>query len=276
MRCFADAFVPGDKLPLFRAKVIACLESQLPVILAIHTPVGGHAVCLTGFSELSSVGAVPVDGKRTIPMRGALAGVVYAHDDNLGCHAHYELFEQTTGGPVARIHGRAKTYQMIRRGRSNKPPVTWWTPDECLVLQALVPKPEELRLSVDSLFSTLALFRLLFEKPFGGMALNYQVKFMAGIDFKSGLFGRGFKPTDLRTFCGSVSLPRHVATISTLTANVPLFDVVLDASEVERVHKWPSVLCFAAPGIPVSTPAGRDLMDIAHDYFNDVPVLLTP
>jgi len=40
------------------------------------------------------------------------------------------------------------------------------------------------------------------------------VKFTAGIDFKSGLFGKGFSQADLRHFCASVSLPRHVAIIS--------------------------------------------------------------
>ena len=165
---------------------------------------------------------------------------------------------------------------MLRRGRTNKPPVTWWQPDECLVLQALVPKPEELRLSVDSLFATLARLRLVFETPFGGMALNYQVKFTAGIDFKSGLFGKGFSQADLRHFCASVSLPRHVAIISMLTGDAPLFDVVLDASEVERVHRWPPVLCFAALGIPKPTQAAIALQDISQQHFNNAPVLLMP
>ena len=55
----ADRFVPAENRTLFRAKLVSCLQSHLPVVLLMHRKVMtgagevpvGHAVTLTGFSE---------------------------------------------------------------------------------------------------------------------------------------------------------------------------------------------------------------------------------
>lgn len=99
----ADHFAPMGNRPLFRAKLIGCLESALPVILLLHRripaaegrTVAGHAVTVTGYRGPLSVVDVPslAPGLPQIPMMAASAHVLYVHDDNLGSHAHYEIFD---------------------------------------------------------------------------------------------------------------------------------------------------------------------------------------
>ena len=101
----ADTFAPEENRPWFRAKMVACIESQLPIVLLlsreVETGAGtrtiGHAVTVTGFSEPDTPIEVPAPIKEVepIPLKGASVEVVYVHDDNLGSHAHYELSDSS-------------------------------------------------------------------------------------------------------------------------------------------------------------------------------------
>ena len=124
----ADRFAPEENRPLFRAMLVACLDSQLPVILLItrKEPTGagevpiGHAVCVTGYSEPPTVASVPATraDRPPIAMKGGAVVTLYVHDDNLGSHAHYELFDNPDDTDL--LEGYPKL--MLRRGRSTAPP----------------------------------------------------------------------------------------------------------------------------------------------------------
>lgn len=126
----ADHFVPAENRLLFRAKLAAALESRLPVILLLSkdetTGAGivrvGHAVAVTGFAVEPDADAidVPAASSPSLPMIAASVRTLYVHDDNLGSHAHYELFDwddmrSASGDPALGL----------LRGRSDRPPAAW-------------------------------------------------------------------------------------------------------------------------------------------------------
>jgi hypothetical protein len=101
----ADHFSPAENRLLFRAKLAVALESRLPVVLLIskREPTGagmtrvGHAVAVTGYAIEGDAQPVLVAASRAgvprLPMLVASLRTIYVHDDNLGSHAHYELFD---------------------------------------------------------------------------------------------------------------------------------------------------------------------------------------
>ena len=110
----------------------------------------GHAITLTGYRQPGRVTNVPLTFEQVapLPMKSGAIEVVYAHDDNLGSHAHYELFDSTERNPDGHELLR------LRRGGEGRSDHPWWTPDEWTVTAALVPKPDKLRLPVTAPFLT--------------------------------------------------------------------------------------------------------------------------
>jgi hypothetical protein len=285
----ADRFAPMENRPLFRALVVSCLESQLPVILLImrkqRTGAGeipvGHAVCVTGFSEPPATTDVPATqvGRAPIRMKGGAVEILYVHDDNLGSHAHYEIFDNAD--PTDLLNGFEKL--MLRRGRSGAGsappdpsvavdpaapapippgPDNWWPPDEWAIFGALVPKPDKLRLPVKQLFYDVVELRLLVERMFVGFPFHYSPRFATGIEYKRSLFDATVDREDLPAFM-QVPLPRYIGVISTYLANTLIFDIVLDVSEVERDPTRPPVIAIVAPGIAKNSPAWKVLSAVA-------------
>jgi hypothetical protein len=128
----ADHFSPAENRLLFRAKLAVALESRLPVVLLIskREPTGagmtrvGHAVAVTGYAIEGDAQPVLVAASRAgvprLPMLAASLRTIYVHDDNLGSHAHYELFDWddevgATGDPALGL----------LRGRSDREPPSW-------------------------------------------------------------------------------------------------------------------------------------------------------
>jgi hypothetical protein len=274
----ADYFEPGDNLPLFRAKMVACIDSHLPVILLMTrkqaTGTGsitiGHAVTVTGYYESPDVIDIPSPEAALPPMkmRSGSIKTVYVHDDNLGSHAHYELFDS------ADKDADGNTRQLLKRGRSDKPCPAWWSIDEWTVAGALVPKPEKVRLPVESLFSILAWLRSLYEDIVPGVALHFSARFEKGIDYKRNLLECGVRTDELRKFDEELTLPRHVGVISVHFRDVLVIDTLLDATEVERDRQKPPVLGFVAPGIPSMSVSAIHLRTVAKWF--DVPSITAP
>jgi hypothetical protein len=274
----ADRFVPAENRTLFRAKVVSCLESHLPVVLLMYRKVTtgagevpvGHAVTFTGFSEPPSVVDVPSNRQDLppLPMKSGSLDVVYVHDDNLGSHAHYELFdsdELTVDGYKA---------LKLRRGRSDRE-VPWWQKDEWTVSSALVPKPEKLRLPVTSLFSNIYAMRALLNICFPGIATFFGARFSLGVEYRRGLIQGGrLDPSRMRSFQQALRLPRHVGVLSTYHADQHLADIVIDVSEVQRNAFLPTVLAIVAPGLPASSPAAVYLQQLAASA--SIPILTGP
>jgi hypothetical protein len=114
-----------------------------------------------GFSKRRQGIDVQVAPNRILPFRRGRVRTLYVHDDNLGSHAHYDLYD----GADTIVHERSAAL-MLHRGRLPGSELTklndlddgehvgehdaalqeWWTPDDWVVDTALVPKPEKLRI----------------------------------------------------------------------------------------------------------------------------------
>ncbi|MGB8699930.1 MAG: hypothetical protein WCD18_10985, partial [Thermosynechococcaceae cyanobacterium] len=265
----ADLFVPAENRSQFRAKVVACLESQLPVILLLSqkqlTGAGevtvGHAVAVNGFRQSKNIVEVPTSVPEISPVRmqsGSLE-VVYVHDDNLGPYAHYELFD------VDDQDSEGHKLLRLRRGRTDKESPEWWSIDEWTVYAALVPKNEKMRLPIEELFSNLLEIRRLTEFIFQGLELHYGVRFSSGVEYKRSLFGLSFDPKALRQFLSELTLPRYIGVVQVNSEDKHLCDAILDISEVNR--GFPSILGFVAPGVPENSVAWQRLFQVAQ-YLN--------
>lgn len=249
----ADGFAPAENRALFRANLVSALQSQLPVVLLasrrVKTGAGesvtGHAVTVTGFSEPPKITAIPTPAENVtaVPMRAGSLDVIYVHDDNLGSHAHYELLDSED------LNADGHKKLILRRGRSNKDPVKWWEVDEWSVEYALVPKPEKLRRSVQSLFESAVMLRPPFQEVFVGLDLHFSVRFASGVAYRRELWGVGIDEEQHLGFQASLTLPRHIGVVSMMCGEDHLCDVLLDVSEVDRHHH--GVIAVVAPGVPL-------------------------
>jgi hypothetical protein len=263
----ADLLTPNGDLKLFRAKLVACLLSHLPVVLLLESSGGqtGHAITVTGFSEPRALVDVTVAPRvPSFKMKAGSADVVYVHDDNLGSHAHYELFDSAASADEL----------MIRRGRSNRPPVPWWNVDELSIVAALVPKPQKLRLPIDDLFLSILLLRRMIEQELPGLELHYSARFSTGVDYRDELLRANFNIADRREFHERLTLPRFVGVISVLHEDVLLVDFALDVSEIAQEVLRPPVLALACPGVPLLSAAHANLKRVARHF--DCPIITGP
>jgi hypothetical protein len=264
----ADLMIPEDNRPLFRAKLVACLDSQLPVILLLSqkqkthtgTTMAGHAVTVTGYSEPPSVLEIPprTAGMKSIGMKGASVQTLYVHDDNLGSHAHYELFDSAEKDCIG------NPQQALRRGRSSGMPSKYWRPDEWMIDGALIPKPDKMRLPIERLFSLLTWLRGIFEQVLPGMEIHYQVFLSSGIGYRRELFEKDLDPGKRRTFHETLSLPRHIGVIRAYKEENPIFDTLIDATEISSEPHVPPVLAFVADGLPKNSVGATNLSALAR------------
>lgn len=270
----ADAFSPDPSPLLFRMKLVTYLQSQLPVVLLVKrkrmTSAGeaeeGHAVTVTGYSEPTSIVTVPApvdtDYKLApIHSRFGAAEIIYVHDDNLGSHAHYELWNDV------RDDEPTKHRVMLKRGRSTNPKPDWWKVDDWVVELALVPKPPKLRVDAESLFLNLLFLRPLIERDMlPGLPLHYEMRFTSGVEFKREMLDTDLDKVALRDFAEGVVLPRHVGIVSVLVGTISLFEFVIDVSEYDRHEKLPPVLGVVAPGIPNPSRALARIQRVAAKF----------
>jgi hypothetical protein len=274
----ADLFAPSTNRAAFRAKVVSCLDSHLPVILLIfqkrETGAGpdagfvqpGHAVAVTGYSEPPSVVEVApsVKGRPSARMKSASVSLIYVHDDNVGWHAHYELLDSDERNDAG------QKLLTLRRGRTDQPPHDDWT-----VYGALVPKPAKLRMSVEDVFAAIWGVRPLAERIFPGLTLHYAARFDSGVAYKRALFERRLEFSQMRDFQRLTSFPRHIGVVSVFDDVELLCEVVLDVSEVHRRPLSPPILAFVAPGVAYGSRAWVEgLVPIAAHF--KVPHITAP
>jgi hypothetical protein len=297
----ADYFVPGANRAEFRAKVVTCLASQLPVILLIERFVPletdpdaglerhGHAVTLTGYSDPPAIVDVPAPMKAWPPIRtrDASVRVVYVHDDNLGSHAHYELIDSEERNS----DGHRKL--ILRRGRTEvappqppdgssgeaRPPEPWWPVEDWTVFAALIPKPVKLRMSVEDCFSETRFVRHFAGAMFPGASLHFSAKFASAVEYKRSLLENGaLHAPHMARFQMGTSWPRFIGVVSTFNdAGEHLCDVILDVSEVKAhpVQVRPHVLGIVAPGAPIGSPESARFELAAHHELK-CPLILGP
>jgi len=256
----ADRFDPDDNRLLFRAKLIACLDSQLPVVLGLCQKVVtasgvriyGHAITVTGYAEPDCVGEIPMGNGVSMRSPAGSLDTLYVHDDNLGFHAHYELVDSDElnidGNPILQI----------LRGRASGGSREWWEPDLWDIEWALIPKPDKMRLPLEDLFSNASMIQPLIENVFfQGARVYYRVRFDSGVSYQKRLIAMKLEASLLRGFFFSVSLPRHLAVISVYLDDddTHLLDIVMDATSVSRDSAVLNVATFVAPGVPFTSHA---------------------
>jgi len=266
----ADFFTPADNRAWFRALLVASLESHLPVVLLLRkkqtTGAGevdvGHAITLTGFSEPQKIVDVPcsLDTVPPLRMRSGSLDIVYAHDDNLGPHAHYELLDDDKGDE----DGHKQL--VLQRGDSRGPRPATWPVDRWQVVAALVPKPEKLRLSISSLLENIAYFRPWLELAFEPLSLHYKGYFGTGVQVKKTLLKEHVDVNERNAILFGLSLPRHVGIMSVSYDQIHLCEVVIDVTEVNRNPGEPSLLAVLATGVPRLSQAGIRLRAIAGRF----------
>jgi hypothetical protein len=251
----AELYRPENDPVRFRAKVVACLRSRLPVVLTIEQRGEEHAVTLTGFREPEEIVDVAAASGRseTFRTRSGSVSTFYVHDDNLGPHAHYELFDvvgETKKGNVTTLRLRRAKSDEQDDAEDTSPsaadaappasqasrelddtianadeddPISWeeWLIDdpewdlEWDVASALVPKPLKLRFDVDTLFENLIwLAENIETQLFEGRKVHYETRFDSGVDYRKSIVGRKLDRARLREFMEMLSLPRHIGVIS--------------------------------------------------------------
>lgn len=265
----ADVFAPSTNRAVFRAKLVSCLDSHLPVILLISREVDagtnsgrirqGHAVTVTGYSEPQHIIelAAPLSKAPPIRMKTASVEVLYVHDDNIGSHAHYELLDSTTRNDLDQPE------LVLRRGRTGQVPVDWWDVDDWIVEAALVPKPSKLRMSVDDVVRQVWLLRQLTEQIFPGIQLYYSTRFCTGTSYKRELLeAKNLDPMRMRDFQSVTTFPRHIGVVGVHDSVGLLCEFVLDVSEIERRP----LLALVGQGVPLHSPAWVNLQQVASVY----------
>lgn len=263
----AEQFSPSVDRALFRAKVVACLDSQLPVVLVIEktrkTETGNvrvsHAVTITGYKQGAEAVIVGVrtELEASIPLATAGTSVYYVHDDNLGSHAHYEFVDSDCEDD------QGCKMLLLQRGDLGRKRASYWDVDEWEIVLALVPKPEKMRLSIEALFLDIAELSLLFAAVFDGLAVSYSVRFESGVNYKRSLFTGRTTANSLRDFQQQASLPRHVGVIAVRRGEFVLCECVLDVSEVPREALRPNVVALVAANVPANSIAGESLIAVA-------------
>lgn len=176
-------------------------------------------------------------------MCSASINTLYVHDDNLGFHAHYELSDSpeidSNGQPVLKL----------QRGRTSNNPC-WWKPDFWDVESALVPKPDKMRLPVESLISNAAEAGSLVQAMFPTGTFRHEVRFLSGVEYVTHLLGLRLDRSDLRTFLRTVSLPRHLALLAAYDgADRPIVEVAMDATTIAQDPQSLPLLAIVGPGI---------------------------
>jgi hypothetical protein len=163
---------------------------------------------------------------------------------------------------------------MLRRGKASRPVVPWWQVDEWSVEFALVPKPDKLRLPIQSLFLSIVFLRPLLQLVFPGVDVHYEARFGSGVSYRRELFDLGIDPKSLREFQFTIDLPRHIGVIGVFLESTRLCDLVLDVTEIERNPVSPSLVAIAAPGVPTNSAAWVQLGKVAG--FLKVPFIAGP
>jgi hypothetical protein len=260
----ADRFTPEDGTNLFRAKLIACLDSRLPIVLLISDAADrrdAHAVTVTGYST-ATPSSVSV-GQSKLNVQNASVSVLYVHDDNLGSHAHYELIDGTD------------TEICIRRGYSSPPPEhEWWPADTWKISEALIPKPLKIRLPIENLLlDALELAPMISSEILAGKATPaFSVFFDTGVEYRRRLIDGSWVPADLRAFQDTLSLPRHIGVVGVHVNEEPLLDVLLSGSEMPSDSVKADVLALVGWEVPQRSVVGQNLAIVAEGL--DVPCLL--
>lgn len=220
-----EVFRVSRRLPVV-SLIYAYLKAGLPAILAVEVEKRGlHAVTVVGFSlnrrrvresEISGPYAVP-------PLAGLRIDRLYAHDDQIGPFSRLTIYPGCEHGPV-----RFKS--------------TWLTPQRDLAwldpVYVIIPVYHKIRIKFHEVLRYPNGLTLLFASegwlhPNGPLRLRWDISLTTVNDFKS----------DVRKFVSSTSLlrgllvqshPRFIWRVRGFHRDIPLFEVLADATDIAR------------------------------------------
>jgi hypothetical protein len=271
---------PDDKFAVFRAKLAACLDSRLPVILLLTNQMGreterrdAHAVTVAGFAQAAPCKVRGSRAHNPLAMNNGTIKTLYVHDDNLGPYAHFEL---------ATVDVESESRLVLHRGSPERQNMTWWPQDDWKIDAALVPKPEKLRMPLESLFgSTFELERIFreayvqFRHGFSGV-MTMSCRFALGTEYRRQLFDYALDRRGHRTFQTTLGLPRHVGVVSgwaeTGGEYTRVWDAIVDATEAPRsLHA--NVLGVVAPGVTYNSAERVHIEEMCKNQFKACPAI---
>jgi len=223
-------------------------------------------------------------------MRAAAVTTLYVHDDNVGSHVHYELYDALEG-----VEPRVA----LLRGRSGGPSPSFIPNDEWVVDCALVPKPPKLRMpqrrSTAPTSDSLSVDRCRMRPWVGASCALTQptdsdstrwcvrttstfsacaVRTTTGVDYRRDILAVGLDPLQMREFQDALVLPRHVSVLSAWEDDLLICDLLTDVTTIDRMADKGSLLGIVAPGVANRSPAWEHLQKFADTLA--IPVITGP
>lgn len=242
---------PRENLAYFKLRVQIYLRSGIPVILAVKTGDGGHAVTLVGYksevprksfatlleSEPGPAGQDPLETVRKLRLLNLDLDHVYLHDDRLGPYALARLAEEeeTAKDPEGPQDSEPCPDEPEPRLRLK---LKW--PDggceDVEVSLAIVPLYPKLRSAAGELFETaLDLFPLIRECFAGpGDELAVDIFFERSGRYLSDLYRLSVSPDRLPGFLRKIALSRYVGVIRWHLNGEAILDTVWDTTDQLR------------------------------------------
>lgn len=238
---------PRENFSFFKLRLQIYLRSGIPVILAVMTENGGHAVTLVGYkSEVPR--KLYLRSKREDSLLGAQANPseedpleeadrllllnldfdhVYLHDDRLGPYAVARLAEETAVDPDG---PRLMLKLELPDGSC----------EDLEVSLAIVPLYPKLRSAAGELFETafdlLPLIREYFAEPADELAVD--IFFERSGRYLSDLYRLSASPDRLPGFLRKIALSRYVGVIRWYLNGEPILDTVWDTTDQLRETRY--------------------------------------
>lgn len=230
---------PRTDLGYFELRLQIYLRSGIPVILAVNTRNGGHAVTLVGYRSQvpckryarprkpDSLLGAPADSSEEEADRLLLLNLdfdhVYLHDDRLGPYTLAQWTQDTTEDPDG---PRAMLRLDLPDGKT----------DIVEVLLAVVPLYPKLRSAAGELYETALDLFLLMQACFAGPTdeLAVDIFFERSGRYLSDLYHLPVSPDRLPGFLRKIALSRYVGVIRWHLNGEAILDTVWDTTDQLR------------------------------------------
>jgi len=203
-----------------RAQLLSYVSSGFAPVLAIQTLQGmGHAVCAVGVK----LGKTQPQSNPDLHFRdnASALSAVYIHDDRLGPYASADLYGYT------QAPDKIRTALRIRWPRTDN------EVEHAILDAIIVPVPAKLRLTVIRMRELgLALAETAGQIfPQFNRAVGLNTRYFKGTDYRKLAVEFGLSNDGLYVLLCELALSRYLGAIEITTADGPLFDVLLDATE---------------------------------------------
>jgi hypothetical protein len=244
----------GDEL--FLLALLCYLRSGFPVLLHVADDDAGHTLCAVGFSpsneqEADSTWTLTSQNGQQNLLRFKSVRRIYVHEDRLGPYARCSFLRSPTGRPLP-----SPSLAIVVTGEG-----TDWTEkfrEPMTILHGLVALYPKLRLSARELIEAAVEWAIVAGDA--GLAPLVELRFELGGAYLRRLATSSTLPASrCAAFLLAADLSRYVGVVSMAAEDgSPLFDVLLDATDIRRASDFAGVLAV----VPFS--------DSLTDYFRQL------